>query len=68
MKSGEIDFVQPDAKNNFRKEQFFIADEDTKELREVITRMVDEITDLKFWDKHCDNKDCQYCVLRKSIK
>ena len=68
MKSGEIDFIQPDAKNNFRKEQFFITDEDTKELGGIIIKMVDEITNLKFWDKHCDNKDCQYCALRKSIK
>jgi DNA helicase-2/ATP-dependent DNA helicase PcrA len=65
MKSGEIDFIQPDGKNNFRKEQFFISDDDISELKQTIERVVDEITNLKFWDKYCDDKDCQYCALRR---
>ena len=68
MMSGEIDFIQPDARNNFRKELFYITDEDVAELKQIITQMADEITNLKFWNKYCDDKDCPYCALRKSLR
>ncbi len=66
--SGELDFIEPNEKGEYKKEKFIIEASEIIELKETITRVADEITNLKFWDKKCDNKDCQYCHLRQIMK
>ena len=65
MKEGVIDFVEPDDKGRFRRERFEIKEEEVKDLEEKINQVSDEILNLKFWDRHCDQKDCEYCMLRE---
>jgi len=65
MISGELDFIEPNERGSYKKEKFIITEEDLKELKETIARVIDEILNLKFWDKLCGQKECQYCRLRE---
>ncbi len=65
MVSGEIDFVEPNDSGKYKKEKFEISESDVTELKETIKQVADEVLNLKFWDKTCDDKDCEYCELRK---
>ncbi len=67
MELGTIDFVEPDNKGRFKKETFEISSADINELKETIARAAEEILNLKFWNKRCGEKDCEYCELRKLI-
>jgi len=64
--SGEIDFVEPNARGNYKKEKFFIHNEEKEKLIETIKKASKEIMDLSFWDKGCNEKDCRYCAFRFS--
>ncbi len=68
MISGVIDFVQPNKLGKFKREEFTVSDEETKELRAKILEVADEIVNLKFWDKSCGEKDCEFCALRNIMK
>jgi DNA helicase-2/ATP-dependent DNA helicase PcrA len=68
MISGEIDFIEPNQTEKYSKEKFIVTPEDTEELIETIKRVGDEILNLSFWDKRCDDKECEYCRLREMIK
>lgn len=61
MQAGEIDFVE-----HARKEQFRITNDECRNLEEEIKKVADEILTLAFWNKTCDDKDCEYCALKKS--
>lgn len=67
MVSGEIDFIEPDKQGRHRKEKFEINIEETKELEEQVKEVAQEIIDLSFWDKLCDDDKCFYCNLRKKM-
>jgi len=67
MKSGEIDFVEPDMKGGYKKEKFDINDEEVDALIEETIRVSKEILDLFFWNKRCDNEKCEFCALRSMI-
>ncbi len=68
MQSGTIDFIEPDEKENYHKETFEISDEEVSELTTIIQRVAGEILSLAFWDKTCDEKDCEFCGLRKLMR
>jgi DNA helicase II / ATP-dependent DNA helicase PcrA len=67
MESGEIDFISPDNKAKWHKEKFVIQPEQVEELEQTILKVADEIRSLAFWDKFCDEPDCEYCALRKML-
>ncbi len=67
MQKGVIEFLEPDDSGNYRREEFEIADEEIIELKTTILRVVNEITSLSFWNKTCDDKDCEYCAYRKLL-
>src|SRR5258708_982917 len=66
-KKGVIEFVEPDDKGRFHKEAFEFIPEELEELKKQILQVSDEIINLDFWDKRCDEKDCQYCKLRDMV-
>ena len=68
MVSGDIDFVEPDERGRYKKESFVINPEEIVELEDLIKNTAEEIMNLSFWDKTCDEKDCHYCSLRQMIK
>jgi len=67
MVTGEVDFIQPDEKGNYRKESFTITPGMVDELVQQIKSVSKEILDLSFWDKSCGDKKCEFCSLRKMI-
>ncbi|MFH0792323.1 MAG: ATP-dependent DNA helicase, partial [bacterium] len=67
MASGEIDFVEPNDKGKYIKEQFIVLDEEMKALRELVIKTAKEITALDFWDKRCEDKECEFCRLREMM-
>ena len=64
MKSGEIDFVEPNERGIYKKEVFKVEEEEVKELEELIKKTSNEIQNLVFWELYCDNKECEFCRLR----
>ncbi len=68
MRSGELDFTEPDEKMRYKKERFEITDDEVEELKETVARVSGEIIGLDFWDKTCGEKDCEYCNLRQQLK
>jgi DNA helicase-2/ATP-dependent DNA helicase PcrA len=67
MNSGTIDFIEPNERGLYKKEQFIIEENEVNALKETIRNVSKEVMDLKFVDKYCDNKDCKYCQLAKVI-
>ncbi|MDP3953825.1 MAG: ATP-dependent DNA helicase [bacterium] len=67
MSSGQIDFVEPDAKGKYKKEIFEIAPREVKDLEASVIKMADEILNLKFWDGRCDDRNCEFCLLREMM-
>ena len=48
VKETQIDFIEPDAQNNFHRENFIISDKDVTELKKLIKDSVSQIRDLNF--------------------
>ncbi len=67
MSAGEIDFIEPNDKGQYKKESFEITDQEVDELIIEINRVADEILNLKFWNRTCDDKNCEFCALRKMM-
>jgi len=64
MVSGDIDFVEPDSKDRYKKERFSIVHQEVVELETLIKNTAQEIMNLTFWNTKCDDKKCTYCSLR----
>ncbi|MFA6404888.1 MAG: ATP-dependent DNA helicase [Candidatus Paceibacterota bacterium] len=67
MKYGEIDFIEPNERGKYKKERFEIIDDDIDKLKKTILSMAQDIISLKFIDKGCHDKNCEYCKLAKAI-
>lgn len=67
MNSGTIDFIEPNDRGLYKREQFIIEKSEVGALKEIIKNVAREIISLSFADKYCDNKDCKYCRLAKVI-
>lgn len=67
MKEGVIDFVEPDEKQRLRSEVFLINESQVHDLEQVIKSVGQQIMELSFWDQICDEKDCEFCTLRKMV-
>ena len=68
MQIGELDFIEPADNGEYKKESFDITVEDEKLLLSLITQTATAIANLEFWDKKCDDRECQYCGLRDIMK
>lgn len=67
MKQGALDFVQPDGKGAFHKEEFDITAEEVIKLQEQVQEAAKDILSLGFWNRFCDDVECKWCALRKSL-
>jgi DNA helicase II / ATP-dependent DNA helicase PcrA len=65
MKAGAIDFLEPNDRGIYKREDFEILDSELEDLKTAINRIAGEIRTLAFWDKRCDDKDCEFCKLRE---
>lgn len=64
MRTGIIEFVEPDEKGRIRVEEFEISQEDVEKLVSDIQSAATAITTLSFWNEPCDENDCEWCALR----
>jgi len=67
MDKGIIEFLEPNDSGKYVKEEFSVTPEEVSELETVIDRVAGEITTLAFWDKQCEDKECEYCGYRRLI-
>lgn len=65
MEEGVIDFIEPNPKGLYKREVFTIENSEVINLEKLIKDTVKEIKSFSFWNKNCENKDCQFCKLRK---
>lgn len=68
MTQGVIEFLEPNESGNYKSEAFSIDDTEVSDLKELIIKTAQEITDLAFWNKKCDDADCEYCRIRSFIR
>ncbi len=68
MQKGIIEFLEPDEKGKYKREEFEISEKEVEELKKTIEKVAEEITSLSFWNKTCNDKDCEYCGYRKLLK
>ncbi len=68
MTSGEISFVEPDERGKYHSEVFEITPEEISALQDQVLAVSDEILNLSFWDKRCDDPKCEYCDLRQKMR
>ncbi len=64
MKKGVIDFVEPNGRGFFKKEEFEISAAEAAELKKQILAAAEDILNLGFWSRTCGEADCEYCALR----
>ena len=67
MISGELDFIEADSKGKFAKDKFEIINTEVEELTNLLKQKANEIYNLEFMNMKCDDKDCEYCKLSKSL-
>ncbi len=68
MTTGEIDFVEPDAKGRYRKESFDITVDQVATFKRELQDIVENIYTLSFWNTHCTNRHCEFCKLSEHLK
>ncbi len=64
---GVIDFIEPNERGNYKKEVFLISNDDVYDIKDMIDRMVKEVYSLSFWDRSCEEGDCEYCEMRRRM-
>ena len=67
MRDGVIQFIEPDDRGKSHREEFEITGGEVAVLEQLIKDVAQEIRDLAFWEKGCNEKDCRYCELRKGM-
>lgn len=68
MTFGEVSFVEPDERGKYHSEIFEIPPDEISALRDRVLVVSDEILNLSFWDKRCDDPKCDYCELRQKMR
>ncbi len=67
MNNGIIEFLEPNDAGVYKREVFEITDKETQELLDLVIATADDIVNLSFWGKKCNDHDCEYCSLRELI-
>ena len=68
MEKAIIDFLEPNSSGNYQRYEYIIQNDEVIALEKLILQCSDEIINLTFWDKRCDDPKCTYCQLRSFIK
>src|SRR3989344_5486659 len=63
MREGIIDFIEPNKAGRYKQENFTIEKSELVGLEKLIKKTADEILNLKFWNRRCGDKKCQFCHL-----
>lgn len=65
--SGTLTFLVPDEKKGVMSESFALTESDKKEIEIILSGALESIYSFEFMDKRCDDKDCGYCKLSKTL-
>lgn len=65
--SGTLTFLVPDEKKGIMSESFALTEADKKEIELLLADTLQSIYSFEFLDKKCEDKECGYCKLRKTI-
>src|SRR5581483_3749771 len=65
--SGQIDFIESDEKAKYHKYEFEMHDSELVYLEKEVKRIAKEIRNFSFQKQHCNDPNCYYCNLRKSM-
>lgn len=68
MRSGELDFIEPNERGKYKKESFEISKEQVSDMENVIKDMYKNVTGLSFKDEKCEDDQCEFCKLADIIK
>lgn len=61
--AGVIDFIEPDDKGRYKREEFELNSDEVEKLATQIKQIAAEILSLEFLNKGCGKKDCEACRL-----
>ncbi|MEI6238260.1 MAG: ATP-dependent DNA helicase [bacterium] len=67
MQSGEIDFIEPNERGNYKKERFDIMDSAVEELKGVVAEVAKKIATADFKSNGCGDSECEYCALARLL-
>lgn len=68
MRSGIIQFVEPDDHGKMRHVELAVTPGDVSALEKLVMDVARKILDLSFWNEGCREPDCRYCELRKGME
>ncbi len=68
VNSGTLDYIEPNDRGIYKKEEFELKTEDAEKVVEQIKSVAEEILTLKFWRTRCGKPDCEFCRLRNAMK
>ncbi|MDB5204059.1 MAG: UvrD/REP helicase, helicase / ATP-dependent helicase PcrA [Candidatus Taylorbacteria bacterium] len=66
--SGTLTFLVPDDNGKMLSENFALTIDDKKEIEECLLETLESIYSFEFLDKKCEDKECGYCALSKTIE
>ncbi len=62
MRNAQIVFMKAkEDQEEIESLTFEIGDDEVVKLKEEIKKFADDVLNLRFWDKTCDDKDCEFC-------
>jgi hypothetical protein len=61
-------FVSPDSKGKCPIITLEVSVDDRKNIEKEITKLLDSVWSGDIVDAHCDDKECEYCALRQTLK
>ncbi|MEX0910234.1 MAG: ATP-dependent DNA helicase, partial [Candidatus Paceibacterota bacterium] len=67
LESAEVDFIEPNNRGVYKKEKFILELNEIEELEQIVVETIDSILDLTFWNKQCDDKNCEFCQLKQVL-
>lgn len=67
MNQGVIEFVESSIEGDIKQEVFTITKDDVERVQKEIGDMKTALSTLSFWNKKCDDKDCEYCAYQSHI-
>lgn len=67
MKTGVIEFLEPNTSGKYKREVFAITQEHRDELAKTISFLEAKLLDASFLDNSCNDAECKYCAMAKTL-
>lgn len=67
VQNGSLVFLVPE-RGSIGVETFLLEEKDKVEIEEEVKRVLSEIYTFSFWDKKCEDRNCEFCYLAEEFK